>query len=147
MAYVHGGRSCHRGRVGYTSAFPIVHTDDLQRLVAFYEGVMRLPVTYRYPNDGEAEFVVVAVGEAAIGLGTYAGVERMVGPQARGGRPFEMCFYTDDLDEDLDRLRKASAEIVRAPEVMPWGERMAYATDPDGNLIMLAQRLSRRAAA
>jgi hypothetical protein len=30
---------------------------------------------------------------------------------------------------------------------MPWGERMAYAADPDGNLIMLAQRLARRPTA
>lgn len=133
--------------MAYTSAFPIVHTDDLQRLIAFYEGVMRLPVTYRYPDHGEVEFVVVAVGDSAIGLGTYAGLERLAGPQPRGGRPFELCFYSDDLDEDMDRLRKASAEIVREPEVMPWGERMAYATDPDGNLIMLAQRRPRRPAA
>lgn len=130
--------------MAYTSAFPIVHTDDLARLVAFYEGVMRLPVTYRYPDGGVAEFVVVAVGEAAVGLGTYAGVERLAGRQPRGGRPFEMCFYTDDLDEDLDRIRKSGADVVREPEMQPWGERMAYAADPDGNLIMLAQRRSRR---
>lgn len=140
-------KSCHGWGVAYMSAFPILHTDDLQRLVAFYEGVMRLPVTYRYPDGGDAEFVVVAVGDSAIGLGTYAGLERLTGPQPRGGRPFEVCFYTDDLDDDLDRLRKASAEIVQEPAVMPWGERMAYATDPDGNLIMLAQRLSRRPVA
>jgi lactoylglutathione lyase len=133
--------------VAYTSAFPIIHTDDLQRMVAFYEGVMRLPVTYRYPDSKEAEFVVVAVGEAAIGLGTYADVERLTGPQPRGGAPFEMCFYSDDLDEDLDRLRRSGADVVSEPEVQPWGERMAYAADPDGNLIMLAQRLSRRPAA
>jgi lactoylglutathione lyase len=130
--------------VAYTSAFPIVHTDDLSRLVAFYADVMRLPVTYRFPKDGVAEFVVVAVGEAAIGLGTYAGVERLAGPQPRGGRALELCFYTDDLDEDLDRLRQAGAQVLREPEVQPWGERMAYVADPDGNLLMLARRLSRR---
>lgn len=132
--------------MAYTSAFPIVHTDDLPRLVAFYEGVMRLPVTYRFPKDSAPEFVVVAIGEAAVGLGTYADVERLAGPQTRGGRALELCFYTDDLDEDLDRLRKAGADVLREPKVQAWGERMAYAADPDGNLIMLAQRLSRRVA-
>lgn len=105
---------------------------------------MRLPVTYRYPDGGDAEFVVVAVGDSAIGMGTYAGLERLAGPQIRGGRPFEVCFYTDDLDEDLDRIRNANGEVVREAAVMPWGERMAYAADPDGNLIMLAQRMARR---
>lgn len=124
-----------------------MHTDDLPRLVAFYEGVMRLPITYRYPGDGgESEFVVVAVGDSAVGLGTYASVERLAGPQPKGGRSFEMCFYTDDLDDDLNRIRKGGGEVVREPEMMPWSERMAYATDPDGNLIMLAQRRPRRAA-
>jgi lactoylglutathione lyase len=134
----------HGDGVAYMSAFPIVHTDDLPRLIAFYEGVMRLPITYRYPTTGEAEFVVVAVGDAALGLGTYGGVERLAGPQRRGGRPFEMCFYSDDLEEDVERLREASAEIVCEPDDMPWGERMAYAADPDGNLIMVAQRNSKR---
>lgn len=146
VACVHDGKSsksCHRWVVSYTSAFPIVHTDDLPRLITFYEGVMRLPITYRYPADEEPEFVVVAVGDSAIGLGTYAGLERLAGDQPRGGRAFELCFYTDDLDDDIDRLRKASAEILREPETMPWGERMAYATDPDGNLLMLAQRRPR----
>lgn len=35
-------------------------------------------------------------------------------------------------------MRAARVEVVVAPADMPWGERIAYVEDPDGNLVMLA---------
>jgi lactoylglutathione lyase len=125
--------------MSFTTAFPILHTDDLKRLVAFYSEVMGLPVTYQSPADGDPEFVTVGVGDSTIGLGAYTGVERFVGAVARGGRPFQLCLYTDDLDADLGRLRAGGVTVHLEPVEQPWNERLCYITDPDGNLIMLAQ--------
>jgi lactoylglutathione lyase len=127
--------------MAFTEAFPIVHTDDLRRLVQFYTEVMGLQVRYRYPADGDPEFVTVTVGPTEIGLGEYRGLEGSLGPVTRGGRPFQMCMYTDDLDGDLARLRAAGTPVLQEPLVQPWHERMCYVADPDANLIMLVQRL------
>jgi lactoylglutathione lyase len=127
--------------MAYTTVFPILHSDDPKSLITFYTEAMGLPVTYQFPPEGEPDFVVVSIGEANIGIGDYTGVEEMLGSVARGGNPFQLCIYTDDLDGDLARLRAAGTPIHRQPEDQPWGERMCYIADPDGNLIMLAQPL------
>jgi lactoylglutathione lyase len=36
-------------------------------------------------------------------------------------------------------LRSAGVEVVREPEDMEWGERMASVRDPDGNVIFVAR--------
>ncbi len=128
--------------MAFTAAFPILHSDDVGRLIAFYTGVLGLPVTYRFPGDGEPDFVTVGAGRNSIGLGRYADIEGALGgPVPRGGMPFQVCMYTDDLDTDLARLRAAQAPMLREPVIQPWGERVCYVTDPDGNLVMLTERL------
>ena len=103
---------------------------------------MGLPMTYRFPDEGEPEFVTVGVGDSTIGLGDYRGVERVLGsPVPRGGHPFQLCLYTDDLDNDLARLRGAGARIHTEPVVQPRRERLCYVADPDGNLLTLAEPL------
>src|SRR5690606_22982491 len=133
-----------RHAMAYTTAFPILHSDDPKRLMEFYTTVMGLPVTYRFPAEGDPEFITVGVGAATIGIGDYTTVDRMLGRVARGGHPFQLCVYTDDLDGDLERLRAAGAKVHMEPADQPWGERMGYVADPDGNLLMLAQKLPRR---
>lgn len=125
--------------MSFTTSFPILHTDDLDRLVTFYSQVMGLPITDRAPAEGEAQFVTVGVGDSTIGLGTYQGAERFVGALPRGGRPFQLCLYTDDLDADLARLRAAGVAVRLHPVQHPRNEQLCYVSDPDGNLIMLAQ--------
>jgi lactoylglutathione lyase len=48
-------------------------------------------------------------------------------------------MYVDDVDAAVARLRAAHVPITLEPTQQPWGERVAYATDPDGNLVMLTQ--------
>ena len=54
------------------------------------------------------------------------------------GPRFELWVYVDDVDETVQRLRGAGVPVLADPEDMPWGERMAYVADPDGNPVALA---------
>ncbi len=127
--------------MSFTTTFPILHTDQLPRLVRFYTEAMGLPLTYRFPVEGDPEFVTVGVGDSTIGLEQFSGIERVLGPVPRSGRPFQLCLYTDDLDADLARLRDAGARIHTEPALQPSNERRCYVADPDGNLLMLAEPL------
>jgi len=44
-------------------------------------------------------------------------------------------FAVDDLEDVLTRVREGGGQITQDIEVMPWGERIAYALDPFGNPI------------
>jgi lactoylglutathione lyase len=42
------------------------------------------------------------------------------------------------VETHVETLRGAGYTIVQEPANMPWGERQAYAFDPDGNPVALA---------
>ena len=48
-----------------------------------------------------------------------------------------MCIYADDVDEAVAMLREAGVRVLAEPIDQPWGERMAYVEDPDGNPVMI----------
>jgi catechol 2,3-dioxygenase-like lactoylglutathione lyase family enzyme len=50
-----------------------------------------------------------------------------------------LCAYVGDLDAVVERLRGEGTPVLFEPSEMPWGERIAYVSDPDGNLLMLAE--------
>lgn len=47
---------------------------------------------------------------------------------------FDLPSY-EDVDREYQRVLEAGAEPVLAPVKEPWGQRISYVTDPDGNLI------------
>ena len=49
-----------------------------------------------------------------------------------------MYVYVDDVDGLTETLRGQGIQILREPAIMPWGERLAYIADPDGNPVGLA---------
>ncbi len=117
----------------YTGLFPILSTPDLPRLLRFYEDLLDARVNYRFPADGEPEYVGVHIGESNLGLG------RATGTTADPGR-ITLWVYADDCDAAVTRLRAGGATVVAEPADQPWGERMATITDPDGNPIIVASR-------
>jgi len=120
----------------FTEAFPIVTTTDLPRLIAFYRDVVGFDLTYRFPDDGDPEFVALRLGNSELGLAAD--------PKA-GGPPlthrWELCVYADDCDVAVDALRAGGATVTEEPVDQPWGERSARVTDPDGNRLLVLSRL------
>jgi lactoylglutathione lyase len=49
-----------------------------------------------------------------------------------------MFVYVAAVDAMVDELRRRQGVILREPADMPWGERVAYVADPDGNPVALA---------
>jgi lactoylglutathione lyase len=114
--------------VTFHDAFPIFHTADLARAMAFYRERFGFEERYRF---GES-FALVGLGPFALGLTLVAELE----PAGR----VSLWLYCDDVDVEVETLRAAGVEIVREPEDMEWGERMAAVVDPDGNEIYLGRR-------
>src|SRR5262249_30558516 len=116
----------------FRDAFPIFQTTDAAKAAAFYREHFGFEERYRFPADGSPEFVVVVLGPLSLGL-TAA---EELGPPGRAS----LWLYTDDVDGEVERLRKASVVVTREPEDQEWGERMAAVVDPEGNEIFIGQR-------
>jgi lactoylglutathione lyase len=130
--------------MAYHEAFPIIYTADLSKALAFYRDALGMTQTFQFPLEGEPTFVSLMLadksGLALAGVGAtppYHGL-----PMRPGANSFELCVYTDDIDEAVAVLRAAGHPVPYEPTDQPWNERMAYVADPDGNAVMICARIS-----
>lgn len=121
--------------------FPMLSTESLERAIGFYGALLGGVETFRFPDAGPAAFVALRLGESEIGLGALGAGPALHGQPQRPatGHRIELCVYVDDVDATVERLRAAGAPVVLEPADQPWGERVAYVADPDGNLVMLTR--------
>jgi lactoylglutathione lyase len=123
--------------VHYRNVFPIIYTADVERAARFYRDALGFAETFRFPADGDAVFASFSLdGSSGIALsGPGTSLHGLaITPGARG---FELCVYTDDVDAAVSDLRGRGYAVLLDPVDQPWGERMAYVADPDGNPVMI----------
>ena len=121
--------------------FPIIYVSDINRSEAFYRDAFGFESVYRFPPDGLAEFVYLALGPTGIGLGATEAENVHGSPIAPGSGAFELFLYVDDMEAACERLLELGAPQLRAPADEAWGERRAYFADPDGNAIHIAVKV------
>lgn len=117
--------------MGVRSLFPILHSRDLPRLVAFYQDALGATVEYRFASGDEDDYVSLRLGTEALGIGR-------VPDAATDGDRVALWFYVDDADAGFAAWTAAGGSAEQPPADMPWGERVAQVRDPDGNLVHLA---------
>jgi len=119
-------------------AFPVIYAKDVVGVAEFYvrlgfEEHVRLP-----GQDGTVGFVGLRRGGAELAVTTEDAPRMLAGVEPGPGPRHELFVYVEDVDETVARLRDAGAEVLREPADMPWGERVAFVRDPEGNLVSLA---------
>ncbi|MFD0104797.1 VOC family protein [Streptomyces sp. NPDC127164] len=50
-----------------------------------------------------------------------------------------LSLDVDSVDETLGRVKALGGSVRSAPKDMPWGQRVAHISDPDGNPANLTQ--------
>jgi lactoylglutathione lyase len=120
---------------------PMLSVERLDLSLAFYAELLGGEQTYRFPADGEPVFVALRLGESELGIGQLGASPPLHGQPQRPalGHRIELCVYVEDVDVTVGRLRAAQVPILLEPTEQPWGERVAYVSDPDGNLVMLTR--------
>jgi predicted enzyme related to lactoylglutathione lyase len=109
-------------------------TDDLDRLVSFYEQLTG--VTAERPAPPFAE-LVLPWATLAIGHSRTVGLFGAGSARAADNHSVIIEFRVDDVDAEYTRLKAFVGEWVREPTTMPWGNRSILFRDPDGNLVNL----------
>jgi len=88
---------------------------------------------------GEPGYVGLRRGESEIAVVASSWPDEQYGAPVGDGVRIELFVYVADVDELVEGLRADGVTVLREPADMPWGERVAYVTDPDGNPVALAQ--------
>jgi predicted enzyme related to lactoylglutathione lyase len=107
-------------------------TDDMRRLVGFYEAMTGLSATW-YTDD----FAELVTRSCTLAIGSRRTMDMFGAGAARPADNHTVIieFRVDDVDEEFQRLKQAVGEFVQEPITQPWGNRSILFRDPDGNLI------------
>ncbi len=69
----------------YTDPFPILLCDDLSAVIGFYRGLLGFTEGYRYPPDGEPEFMVLRGASGPRTWPTRRAIRCSSSPPSRAG--------------------------------------------------------------
>jgi catechol 2,3-dioxygenase-like lactoylglutathione lyase family enzyme len=109
--------------------------DDYDRAIGYYTQVLGFTLVHDEVLSETKRWVLVSPGQGSCQLllakAASAVQEQAIGNQS-GGRVF-LFLHTDTFDEDHARLLAHQVEIVRPPEVMPYGKVLVF-KDLYGNL-------------
>ena len=107
-------------------------TDNVSRLVEFYEPVLKLKA--QWSGKDYAEFRT-DVGVLAIFSATAQENYIPGSAEAAKNRSTILEFDVADVDKEYSRLLSLVKTWVKPPTTQPWGTRSIYFRDPDGNLV------------
>ena len=109
--------------------------DDYDRAIGYYTQVLGFTLVHDEVLSETKRWVLVSPGQGSCQLllakAASTVQEQAIGNQS-GGRVF-LFLHTNTFDEDHARLLAHQVEIVRPPEVMPYGKVLVF-KDLYGNL-------------
>ncbi|MBM3941722.1 MAG: hypothetical protein FJ316_02120 [SAR202 cluster bacterium] len=105
-------------------------TSNLDKMVDFYQRVLRLPV-----HSHHGHFVAFQLGELRLNVGLHSRVS------GEAADPYRIMPHlgVDEIHSECLRLRQEGVEFIRPPEQEHWGGWVATFKDPDGNIVQLLQ--------
>ena len=118
-----------------SSMMPSLTVDDLQKSIAFYEG-LGFVIEERWEENGRLLGVTLRAGDQRIGLSQddwKKGRDRKKGVGLR--------FYietTQNVDEIATRAKAAGITFDREPHQTEWKSRAFEVTDPSGFLLTVS---------
>jgi lactoylglutathione lyase len=119
-------------------AFPVIYARDVIGMSRFYVRLGFNAVYQFPPDDPEPGYITMQRGDATLGITTVGSPQLLIGAEVGTGPRFEMFVYVDDVDAIIGQLRASGVPVLREAADMPWGERIAYVSYPEGNPVALA---------
>lgn len=119
-------------------AFPVLYAKDVESVAGFYAR-LGFEEHFRLSDEtGAAGFIALKRESAELGVTPEASPRMLAGVDPGPGPRHELFVYVDDVDAVFSELRTGGAVTLRDPADMPWGERLAFIKDPEGNVVTLA---------
>ncbi len=117
-------------------------TDDLDRVVAFYEQVTGVTAVRFTPV-----FAELNLPSCTLAIGHTQTTQLFGEDSARPADNHTVIieFRVEDVDREFERLESVVTDWVQRPTTMPWGNRSILFRDPDGNLVNLFTPVTKEA--
>jgi lactoylglutathione lyase len=118
-----------------------MYTTQVERAAQFWE-LLGFRRHVQLPPEGEPGYIGLRsdASSAELALTHADWAKDRYGLSMGDGPRCEMYVYVADLDATVRQLADAEVSILREPEDMAWGERIASVADADGNPVALCQQ-------
>jgi len=115
-------------------AAPIFPVTDVRRAIAYYTMSLMFEIGFEW-SDSDSEPVRYAV--------LQSGNTELHLTETEAPRETIAYFFVDGVQMYYEEVRRHGAQITREIEDHPWEMREFEVADPDGNLIVFGEHLSR----
>ena len=107
-------------------------TVDIKRLVEFFEKATGVPAQW-----STKDFAEVVTSSCTLAIGSTRTLALFGGNVAEpsNNKSVIIEFLVKNVDEEYERIKNLTHDIVQKPTTMPRGNRSLLFRDPDGNLI------------
>jgi lactoylglutathione lyase len=113
-------------------AYTILYVQDVRRSSEFYEKAFGLRSKFIHESG---DFGEMDTGSTALAFCSVRLLQEL-GKKPRSADvnapSSEIAFTTSDVPKALAQALAAGAVLLQEPEVMPWGQTVAYVADHDG---------------
>jgi lactoylglutathione lyase len=120
--------------------YVILYVNDFDKTMKFYKEILGLSV--KMQHDTYVEF---DTGTTTLSINTRESVKEIIGldmPTSDiASQTFELGFVVDDVVATIEMLRSLDVPIYKEPVTKPWGQTVAYVTDPDGHYIEICSSM------
>ena len=115
--------------------YTILYVADVAATLAFYQQAFGFDVKMLHESGDYAE---LQTGETLLAFSSL-NLMRQLGKHPGMADPkqpvFAIALETDDVTASLALAIAAGATLIKDTELMPWGQTIAYVSDPNGFLI------------
>jgi catechol 2,3-dioxygenase-like lactoylglutathione lyase family enzyme len=105
------------------------YVSNLRKAKKFYEEILGLEKKYEFSS-----YVGFECGGVEIGL-----IPKPEGEQKASQTSPSVEFLVDNVDKVYEELKSKGVEFIKELHDEPWGGKQATFTDPDGNILEIAQ--------
>ncbi|NOL35242.1 VOC family protein [Bacillus safensis] len=121
--------------------YTILYVNDVEASIHFYQHVLGFPIKLRVES-----YVEFDTGDVTLSINSRQDVKEAVGlpvPEAnQASHTFEIGFVVDDVEQTIASMKKKGVSIIKEPAKKPWGQTVAYVSDPDGHFIEICDAVS-----
>jgi catechol 2,3-dioxygenase-like lactoylglutathione lyase family enzyme len=117
-------------RLRLRTVAPSFTVNDLDRSLAFYEGVLGFHVKERWIHEGKLAGVELVAGVVSVFLGQDDWKRGRDREKGEGFRVY--CTTVQDIDQLAAQIKARGGQLLEEPKTQSWGTRDFAVADPDG---------------
>ncbi|MCY7474015.1 VOC family protein [Bacillus safensis] len=121
--------------------YTILYVNDVEASIHFYQHVLGFPIKLRVES-----YVEFDTGDVTLSINSRQDVKEALGlPVAEANQAshtFEIGFVVDDVEQTIASMKEKGVPIIKEPAKKPWGQTVAYVSDPDGHFIEICDAVS-----